>query len=99
MKHKDTKYKINHTFGLLSEEAHNAERFMTVRGIVQTKYGIVSVYSIRGKGKGKMYNRSHMDIIVNGNDMRRSFGRSFTRIGLARKATEFAKEMHEKYNH
>jgi len=60
-------------------------------GIVETKYGSVSVYM---QGDDKYNKISRMDINVNGIVFVKQFDKRYTKRGIVTKANQFAKEMH-----
>lgn len=60
-------------------------------GVFSSDYGIVEVYSQKNP------NHSNFSMVINGFYLSRSIPRYYTKIGLARIANKYAKEMHLKY--
>lgn len=61
------------------------------RGVVSSNYGIVEVYS------QKNLDHSNFSMVINGFYLSRSIPKYYTKIGLARIANKYAKEMYIKY--
>ena len=90
---KDTIYNV-FEYGELSTKLTSCGHRL-ISGNVQTKHGIVRVYSFLHYNKDKIRYHSHLRIIYDGKDISRLFihNLEWTELGLTRKANEFAKDV------